>query len=96
MADSNLIDLVGDVLRNRKSVSSPMYSDALLQLLVDLNVPEDFIRNKNRLAQFRSLKTFNEPILSRKLDILKRRREKSMKSKVKKSKSLQAYRWSKV
>ena len=96
MAGSNLIDLVGDVLRNRKSVSPPMYSDAFLQLLVDLNVPEDFIRNKNRLAQFRSLKTFNEPILSRKLDILKRRREKSTKSKVNKSKSLQAYRWSKV
>ena len=59
MVGSNLVDLVGDVLRNRKTASPPMYSDAFLQLLADVNVPEEFIRNKSRLAQFRSLKGFN-------------------------------------
>ena len=59
MVGSNLVDLVGDILRNRKTVSPPMYSDAFLQLLADVNVPEEFIRNKSRLAQFRSLKGFD-------------------------------------
>ena len=106
MVGSNLIDLVGDVLRNRKSVSPPMYSNAFLQLLADLNVPEDFIRNKSRLSQFRSLKgisnnntswynstptivdndQYDIQIPNRKLEMIKRRREESMKSKVKKAK----------
>ena len=92
LVGSNLVDLVGDVLRNRKTASSPPYVDNFLQLLADLNVPEEFIRNKNRLATFRTLKTLNEPILSRKLEILKQRREKSTKSKIKK-KTSHAYKW---
>ena len=119
MVGSNLVDLVGDVLRNRKTVSPPMHSDAFLQLLADVNVPEEFIRNKSRLAQFRSLKGFNNtswynstPTIvdddihntfdyeirkpTRKLEILKRRREESLKGKVKKSKTLHGYQWAKL
>ena len=61
MEGSNLVDLVGDVLRNRKTISAPLYSDEFLQLLADLNVPEELVGNKSRLAQLRSLKQFNEP-----------------------------------
>ena len=39
---SNLVDLVGDVLRNQKTVSPPMHSDAFLQFVAE--------------AQFRLLK----------------------------------------
>ena len=102
MVGSNLVDLVGDVLRNRKTVSAPMYSDDFLQLLADMNVPEELIRNKYRLAKFRSLKgnslsTPPLPALSRKLDILKQRREKS--ARIRKSKlqrKTQAYKWANV
>lgn len=93
LVGSNLVDLVGDVLRNRKTASSQPYMDTFLQLLADLNVPETFIRNKNRLARFRSLKTVNESDdYPRKLEILKQRREKSSKSKIKK-KTSHAYKW---
>ena len=93
MVGSNLIDLVGDVLRNRKTVSAPMYSDVFLKFLADINLPEELIRNKSRVAQFRSLKGFNnstpplfdfQPITSRKFDIEKQRQNKS--TKIKKSK----------
>mgnify|MGYP002808578430 FL=1 len=102
MVGSNLVDLVGDVLRNRKTVSAPMYSDDFLQLLADMNVPEELIRNKYRLAKFRSLKgnslsTPPLPALSRKLDILKQRREKSARiRKSKLQKKTQAYKWANV
>ena len=72
-----------------------------------------------RLAQFRSLKGFNNtswynstPTIvdddihntfdyeirkpTRKLEILKRRREESLKGKVKKSKTLHGYQWTKL
>ena len=91
MVGSNLVDLVGDVLRNRKTLSAPTYSDVFLQLLVNLNVPEELIRNKSRLAQYRSRKGFNNTwhvkystqsnddysISNRKSDVVKQRREKS-------------------
>ena len=115
MVGSNLVDLVGDVLRNRKTVYPPMYSDAFLQLLADINVPEEFIWNKSRLPEFRLRKVFNNtswynstPTIvddtfdyeihkpNRKLEMLKRRREKSVKSKVKRAKSLRGYKWAKL
>ena len=103
MVGSNLVDLVGDVLRNRKTVSAPMYSDDFLQLLVDMNVPEELIRNKYRLAKFRSLKGNSLstppplPALNRKLDILTQRREKSARiRKSKLQKRTQTYKWANV
>lgn len=107
MVGSNLIDLVGDVLRNRKTVSAPIYSDVFLKLLADINIPEELIRNKSRVAQFRSLKGFNnstpplfdfQPTTSRKLDIEKRRQTKSTKSKKSKlqKRTHQTYKWMNV
>lgn len=110
MVGSNLVDLVGDVLRNRKTASPPMYSDAFLQLLADVNVPEEFIRNKLRLAKFRSFKGFNNSTLAiadnveeyeihkpnRKLEMLKERREKSARIKKRNLQKKQVYKWQKV
>ena len=53
---SNIIDLIGDVLRNRKSSNPPEHSDAFLRALAKLNVPEELVKNKSRIAKLRSYK----------------------------------------
>ena len=100
MVGSNIIDLVGDVMRNRKTVSPPMYSDAFLQLLADVNVPEEFIRNKSRLTQFRSLKVGDNVLQQQQVKRAKRILNKSSKGKVQKRKQLsnlkQTYNWTNI
>ena len=56
MKGSNILDLVGDVLRTRKSAVTPMHSNAFLKILADLNIPEGFVKNKYRISKFRSYK----------------------------------------
>ena len=100
MVGSNIIDLVGDVMRNRKTVSPLMYSDAFLQLLADVNVPEEFIRNKSRLTQFRSLKVGDNVLQQQQVQRAKRILNKSSKGKVQKRKQLsnlkQTYNWTNI
>ena len=52
---SNIIDLIGDVLRNRKTLP-PIHSSTFLKTMADLNIPEEFIKNKNRISKFQSYK----------------------------------------
>ena len=56
---SNILDLVGDVLRSRKS-TPPMHSDIFLKTLANLNMPEEFVKNKYRISKFRSYKQRDE------------------------------------
>lgn len=51
---SNIGDLVSDVLRTRKQVT-PLRS-SFLDVLAKANVPDEFVRNKTALAQFRKVK----------------------------------------
>ena len=44
---SNIVDLIGDVLRNRKTVPSPLHADTFLKLLANLNIPDELVRNKS-------------------------------------------------
>ena len=53
---SNLVDLVGHVLRSRKLAKVPVHGDSFLKMLASLNLPEDFIRNKYQISKFRSYK----------------------------------------
>ena len=110
LVGSNLIDLVGDVLRNRKTVPPPMHSDTFLQILADMNIPEELIRNKSRVAPYRAHKRFDNSTTSSidfqpspKFDIEKERREKLAKiRKIKLQKKLQLsnlkrmYKWKNV
>ena len=56
LAGSNIVDLIGDVLRNRKTVPSPLHSDAFLKLLANLNIPEELIKNRLKINKLRAYK----------------------------------------
>ena len=54
IAGSHIGDLVSDVLRTRKA-TTPLRS-SFLDVLAKANVPDEFVRNKTALAQFRKMK----------------------------------------
>ncbi len=56
MRGSNITDLLGHVLRSRKSVRAPAHADSFLKLLADLNLPEELVRNKYQISRFRKYK----------------------------------------
>ena len=53
---SNIIDLIGNVLRTRKT-KSPAHADAFLRLLADINAPDEMVRNEAESQRFRALKS---------------------------------------
>ncbi len=53
---SNIIGLIGDVMRTRKSAKLPAHGNSFLQTLAKLNLPESFVKNKCRISQLRSYK----------------------------------------
>ena len=57
---SNISDLLGYVLRTRKSVKSPAHTSAFLHLLASINTPDEFVRNDAERERFRTLKTRGE------------------------------------
>ena len=52
---TNIIDLVGGLLRTRKNVH-PQNEHSFLKTLASINLPEEFIRNKNQLPRYREYK----------------------------------------
>ena len=54
LAGSNIGDLVGDVLRTRKT-ETPL-RESFLTVLSEANVPDEFVRNKTALARYRQIK----------------------------------------
>ena len=52
---TNIIDLVGGLLRTRKNVH-PQNEYTFLKTLAGINLPEEFIRNKNQLPRYRNYK----------------------------------------
>lgn len=52
---SNITDLVGSVLRNRKGFN-PAYQDEFLQSLAAVNIPDEYVRNKTILSRYRLYK----------------------------------------
>ena len=52
---SNISDLVSDVMRTRKQVAA--LRSSFLDVLARANVPDEFVRNKTALAQFRKVKS---------------------------------------
>lgn len=56
MRGSNIVDLLGHVLRSRKSARAPVHGNAFLKVLADLNLPEELVRNKYQISKFRSYK----------------------------------------
>ena len=57
LVHSNLIDLISDVVRPRKTAIAPLHASRFLQLLADLNIPEQLIGNKNRIKDLRNYKS---------------------------------------
>lgn len=53
---SNIQDLIGDLLRTRKTVQPPEHAENFLKTLAKINIPEEYIKNRNRIAQFREFK----------------------------------------
>ena len=58
---SNIVDLVGDIMRKRK-VRPPEYANEFLHALAKLNVPEELIRNTDRISAFRSYKRTDDNV----------------------------------
>lgn len=54
LVGSNIGDMVGDVLRSRKT-SAPM-RDRFLNVLAEANVPDEFVRNRQALSRYRKIK----------------------------------------
>ena len=52
---TNIIDLVGGLLRTRKNVH-PQNEHSFLKTLASINLPEEFIRNKSQLPRYREYK----------------------------------------
>ena len=52
---TNIIDLVGGVLRSRKHVR-PQNEQTFLKTLASLNFPEEFVKNKYQLPKYREYK----------------------------------------
>ena len=53
---SNIIDLIGHVMRSRKTTKAPVHGDTFLKILAGLNMPEEFVKNKYQIAKFRAYK----------------------------------------
>ena len=53
---SNIVDLIAHVMRSRKTAKAPVHGDAFLKILANLNVPEEFVKNKYQISKFRSYK----------------------------------------
>jgi hypothetical protein len=105
---SNIVDLVGNVIRSRKNEKVPLHANEFLQTLAQLNVPEEFIKNKHQINKFRSLKGGSPQknlYLSNDDEPAPQRRKKSLKKKPpllsshtgvekkKKNKKIPAYAW---
>ena len=52
--NSNMVDLVNDVVRNRKTTSPPVGWQAFATGLRSLNIPEEIIGNRDRIQYIRS------------------------------------------
>ena len=57
LAHSNLIDLISDVVRPRKTALPPLHASRFLRLLADINIPEQLIGNKIRIKDMRNYKS---------------------------------------
>ena len=57
LVHSNLIDLISDVVRPRKTVTPPLHGNRFLKLISDLNLEEELIGNKTRVMQMRKYKS---------------------------------------
>ena len=50
--NSNIVDLVNDVMRKRKGFN-PEHSSTFAKALTKINVPEDYVKNPDRIASIR-------------------------------------------
>ena len=50
--NSNIVDLVNDIMRKRKGFN-PEHSSAFAKALTKINVPEDYVRNPDRINSIR-------------------------------------------
>ena len=60
---SNIIDLIGDLLRYRKTVIPPTGQNVFIRALKETNIPEELIGNREHLKQMSALnKIYNEDV----------------------------------
>ena len=52
MPNSNIVDLVNDVMQKRKGFN-PEHSSTFAKALAKINVPEDYVRNPDRINSIR-------------------------------------------
>ena len=57
LVHSNLIDLISDVVRPRKTALPPLHASRFLKLLSDINISEQLIGNKTRIKDMRNYKS---------------------------------------
>ena len=59
LANSNFVDLIGDIARSRKRGIPPLHREKFLEFLSSLNVPEELIGNKTHITTLRKYKATN-------------------------------------
>ena len=57
--NSNIVDLVNDVMRKRKSFN-PEHSSTFAKAVTKINVPEDYVRNTDRIDSIRWYRRLQE------------------------------------
>ena len=57
--NSNIVDLVNDVMRKRKGFN-PEHSSTFAKMLAKINVPEDYVRNPDRIDSIRWYRTLQD------------------------------------
>ena len=67
--NSNIVDLVNDVMRKRKGFN-PEHSSAFAKAFAKVNVPEDYVRNSDRIDSIRYVGTVDYKILKHQDDYL--------------------------
>lgn len=55
ISNSNIIDLIGDLLRHRKTAIPPVGYQGFIKVLKESNIPEELIGNKERAKQMSTL-----------------------------------------
>ena len=81
--NSNIIDIINDLLRKRKSLSPPVGWDALASVLDNSNTPREVIGNNSRWSFIEKIKKDNENIPKRRVTKAKHRMNYKSPSKLK-------------
>ena len=55
LKNSNINDLIGDLLRDRRNAEIPPHGEKFIRFLSEINLPQTFIKSKKRLKLYKNI-----------------------------------------